>query len=535
MTSVSPTPTGCCSQSYRAASNMATRGTAVRLPARGGEKFAEKEFPFTNLVLEGGGAKGIAYIGAAKVLEDAGIMKNITRFGGTSAGAITAALLAIGMTSEEMMTTLSDVDLWKILMDGGKHWISWLNYASYAHNLIYHKGANPGNDFLEWFGKVIANSREVVEHGLDGDITFLELHQVLKRELCIVSYNVQYARELYFHVKTTPLMRVREAVRMSMSIPVAFEPYQRGGFLHIDGGLVANYPIYCFDGWWLSLNDEDTFRARFDGKSEAEVKTLMSPENLRDKRFSPVQGSNGGEKTLGMILFSKDTDPTPHEVDLEDRLARLAEEDPTAMKIRPTTELASSFEEAQAARKEFNSEEQKRFAGYRKGLVRIERVYQESTPDTLEENFMKEFKEDEFKPWGWSRAEAFAAYFPQVERGKEPTDAVVKHMRDNWLVLEAKTLLLGEKKVETTTEYYGSLLDFMGKNEPFEEEDVKRTVGIDIDYVGTMDFDMAHEDMNFLMDQGAAAAVAFLREYEPPADCAATHHESDKEESDKEY
>ncbi|XP_066264786.1 uncharacterized protein [Branchiostoma lanceolatum] len=473
--------------------------TAVRLPARSGAEFAEKEFPFNNLVLEGGGAKGIAYIGAAKILEDAGIMKNITRFGGTSAGAITAALLAVGMTSEEMMTTLSGVNLWDVLMDGGGYrWIPWLDYISYGRNLIYNKGANPGNEFLKWFGDVIGE--QVKKHGLDEDVTFLEVNKVLDVELCIVAYNVQYARELYFHVKTTPLMRVREAVRMSMSIPVAFEPYERGGFLHIDGGLVANYPVYCFDGWWLSLSPEDTFQAKFDEKTETEVKTLMSPENLRDKRFSPVENSNGGEKTLGLILFSEDTDPSPHEADLEARLRRLEEEDPTARKCRPATDLACTYEKDHAARVEFNREERKRFMGYGEGLIRIERVYQSSTPDTLEENFMKEFNEEDFKPWGWTKAEAFAAYFPQVERGKEPSDEVLKHLQDNWLVLEAKTLSLGEKKVKTSVQYYSSLLDFMGKNEPFEKEDVKRTIGIDVDYVGTMDFAMANDDMNFLMD-----------------------------------
>ncbi|XP_078665722.1 uncharacterized protein LOC144908088 [Branchiostoma floridae x Branchiostoma belcheri] len=505
---------GCCTR--RSVSDMARRRPSVRLPERSGAEFADKEFPFTNLVLEGGGAKGIAYIGATKILEDAGILQNIRRFGGTSAGAITAALLACGMTSEEMMETLSEADLWGILMDGGTwRWpLEFLNYAAYARHLIFDMGANPGEEFLTWFGKVVGDV--VKKHGLDEDVTFLELYKVLDRELCIVSYNIQYGREMYFHVKTTPLMKVKEAVRMSMSIPVAFQPYQRGGFLHVDGGLVANYPVYCFDGWWLSLNPEDTYKAKFDGKTEPEVKALMSPENLRDKRFSPVQDSNGGKKTLGLILFSEDTDPSPYEEQLRGRLTRLEEKDPSAKKHRPDTEKGSAYEKNHAQREEFNQQERKRLVTYGKGLVNIEKIYKNSTPETLEENFMKEFKDDDFEPWGWTKAEAFAAYFPHLE-GKDPSDDVLKHLMDNWLVLEAKTLSQGERKVSKSSEYYGALMDFYGKNEPFEEADVKRTIGIDVDYVGTMDFDMAHEDMNFLMDQGAAAAVAFLREYQSDA------------------
>ena len=51
---------------------------------------------FRNLVFEGGGVKGIAYAGAIGVLERKGILKDIRRAGGASAGAITAALLAAG-------------------------------------------------------------------------------------------------------------------------------------------------------------------------------------------------------------------------------------------------------------------------------------------------------------------------------------------------------------------------------------------------------------------------------------------------------
>ena len=55
---------------------------------------------FRSLVFEGGGVKGIAYAGALEELEKRGIVKDITRVAGTSAGAISAALVALGATSE---------------------------------------------------------------------------------------------------------------------------------------------------------------------------------------------------------------------------------------------------------------------------------------------------------------------------------------------------------------------------------------------------------------------------------------------------
>ena len=56
-------------------------------------------YHFRNLVFEGGGVKGIAYVGAMKVLKEEGILPNIKRVGGTSAGAINATLFALGFTN----------------------------------------------------------------------------------------------------------------------------------------------------------------------------------------------------------------------------------------------------------------------------------------------------------------------------------------------------------------------------------------------------------------------------------------------------
>ena len=57
--------------------------------------------PPENLVFKGGGPKGIAYLGAIKVLERKGIFTHVRRVAGTSAGAMTAVLLAVGCNSEE--------------------------------------------------------------------------------------------------------------------------------------------------------------------------------------------------------------------------------------------------------------------------------------------------------------------------------------------------------------------------------------------------------------------------------------------------
>ncbi len=56
----------------------------------------------TNLVLSGGGIKGIAHLGALKALEDNNILQNITTFVGTSVGGWAATVLVMGYTVDEL-------------------------------------------------------------------------------------------------------------------------------------------------------------------------------------------------------------------------------------------------------------------------------------------------------------------------------------------------------------------------------------------------------------------------------------------------
>ncbi|MDQ7860327.1 patatin-like phospholipase family protein [Peribacillus frigoritolerans] len=59
-------------------------------------------YPFKNLIFEGGGVKGLAFVGALEILEENHILENIKRFGGTSAGAITALLLGLGYNAKQI-------------------------------------------------------------------------------------------------------------------------------------------------------------------------------------------------------------------------------------------------------------------------------------------------------------------------------------------------------------------------------------------------------------------------------------------------
>ena len=104
----------------------------------------------------------------------------------------------------------------------------------------------------------------------DADITFRQLHDTYGVELIIVAANVSRGTPLYCGVKWTPDMSIRDAARMSMSLPFLLEapvldydlPQTANDHMHdhfLDGGLMDNYPIQAFDGWWTTTDPESNF------------------------------------------------------------------------------------------------------------------------------------------------------------------------------------------------------------------------------------------------------------------------------------
>jgi hypothetical protein len=43
---------------------------------------------------------------------------------------------------------------------------------------------------------------------------------------------------------------------------------QGGNDVYLDGGILCNYPLHVFDGWWLSLKPEDTFVKKLCGNQK---------------------------------------------------------------------------------------------------------------------------------------------------------------------------------------------------------------------------------------------------------------------------
>ena len=108
------------------------------------------------LVLSGGGAKGLAHIGALKVIEEAGV--TIDYIGGTSMGAIIGALYASGYSATELDSLFKSIEFTNLIQDNlprnVKTFYEKENSERYALTL-------PFNDFKLTFPQALSGGQNI--------------------------------------------------------------------------------------------------------------------------------------------------------------------------------------------------------------------------------------------------------------------------------------------------------------------------------------------------------------------------------------
>jgi NTE family protein len=192
-------------------------------------------YHFRNLVFEGGGVKGIAYLGAMEVLEEKGIMANIQRVGGTSVGAINAAMIALGYNQAEQKK-----ELWELNFNNFKD-SSW----DIFHNIgrVFQRyGWNKGDACKQWIESLVAKKLG------KRNATFQDLRDNGKLDLYVYGTNLCTHFGEVFSIERTPKMNIADAVRISMSIPLFFTAMRNSRKdVYVDGGCLNNYPVKLFD------------------------------------------------------------------------------------------------------------------------------------------------------------------------------------------------------------------------------------------------------------------------------------------------
>ena len=250
-----------------------------------------------DLVFEGGGAKGMVFVGALREMERRG--HTYGRFLGTSAGAIMATFAAAGLTMQEMLDALNEKDAQGVpvfkqflgrprpftrqdiqgsvtrqallaidlpgVPDNVEAYVDrivlyLMTRDEFAHvfSFVERGGWYSADAFVQW---AQAKLDQAAPSGRRRELsrqTFAEFHRATGRELSLVAADTTDGRMLVLNHRTAPLVPVVWAMRMSMSLPllwqeVVWQP-EWGDYLGrplaghrvVDGGLLSNFPIELF-------------------------------------------------------------------------------------------------------------------------------------------------------------------------------------------------------------------------------------------------------------------------------------------------
>lgn len=158
-----------------------------------------------NLVLSGGGARGIAHLGIIKALQEAGVHFN--RISGVSMGGISGALIAKGYKPDQALEFFRETNIPRLLRPG------------------FYDGIFK----MEKFGEVLKTY--FPENSFDS----------LKIPLIISASDLEGGSTVYF--SSGPLI---EPLLASSALPIIFRPVSVNGKYLVDGGLINNLPLEPF-------------------------------------------------------------------------------------------------------------------------------------------------------------------------------------------------------------------------------------------------------------------------------------------------
>ncbi len=287
-----------------------------------------------NLVLSGGGIKGIAFVGAIEELE-----KRYRRFGniaGVSAGALVGSLLGAGYTSRELIRIMKEFDFSILKIRAGDYLSVTINEriarlgsekgnvsdgdieallymqdypelkslkrhrddfrgvrGNFLSNMIAFSQENAflDGDLLErWVGQLLANKGIYTFSDFRGGIVDKVNPRGYKVRMTAVDANtgkvIVLPDDIALYNIDPDRLEVAKAVRMSSSIPFVFKPCvlmkKENNTLKqhylIDGGVLDNFPV-----WLIDSSQGNIVGLRLEGK---EPKELKQAENMLKKLLS---------------------------------------------------------------------------------------------------------------------------------------------------------------------------------------------------------------------------------------------------------
>ncbi|WP_435578497.1 patatin-like phospholipase family protein [Gilvibacter sp.] len=187
------------------------------------------------LVLSGGGAKGLAHIGALKVIEESGI--RIDYIGGTSMGAIIGGLYASGYSATQLDSIFRAQDFDKLIQDelprDARTFYEKADAEKYAITLPF-DGFKVGVPASFSKGQNVYNLLWQLTQHLGGEVDFTQMPIPF---FCMAT-DVELGTQVMLESGYLP-----RALTASGALPSLFSPVELDGRVLIDGGVINNYPV----------------------------------------------------------------------------------------------------------------------------------------------------------------------------------------------------------------------------------------------------------------------------------------------------
>ena len=230
-----------------------------------------------DLVLEGGGVKGLGLVGAISALEEHKF--TFHRIAGTSAGAIVGSLTAAGLGSTAMKRMMQQIDYTKFR---DKNLLDQVGLPGELVSLLVKKGVYEGNYLHTW----LRGQLDKLGVRTFGDLRITDdwaqdLPPEQRYKLVVIASDVTRGELVrlpwdYRRYGLDPDRQlVADAVRASMSIPFFYKPAKLRRSWLLDGSYLSNFPISIFDRTGERDARWPTFGVKLSAKPE--VNTAVNP------------------------------------------------------------------------------------------------------------------------------------------------------------------------------------------------------------------------------------------------------------------
>lgn len=184
---------------------------------------------YSRFVLSGGGHKGLIQYGALKYLkEHTTILDTVTDYYGTSVGSLNIIYATLPIPIDYINDYIIK-----------RPWHKELGFTK--EKLLGAFNKNEGILDHSFFDTILDPLFEFCDMSVD--ITFKEFEERTQKRLHIFATEFKTMSLYICDSKHTPNMSIKDAIKMSCSIPIVFEPYEYNNKQYIDGFVYAHYPV----------------------------------------------------------------------------------------------------------------------------------------------------------------------------------------------------------------------------------------------------------------------------------------------------